>query len=256
VAKILLVHDDVAETARLRRGLREAGHEATVAPGIADAEALTAACDAVVADAAYDGGEALGWARRLAADPAAPPVVIVGDASGSLPAAPPLPALLAAVDAALARGRAGRPRAPETVGPARAAAPPAARPALARTAEAALRVLFGARSARLAPAEARARLEELGHLARTADYFEVLGVPRGCTTEEARLAADSLLAAAERDLAPAITADPSLAPLLQDVRQVLLDARDVVGDAARREAYRAGLEAASPPEVADDGSKR
>lgn len=120
-----------------------------------------------------------------------------------------------------------------------------------------LRALFGGtpRTSKLGAAEARARLEGLAQGARTRDYFEVLGLPRSCSGEEARLAADALSASVERDLA-ADRADPSLAPLLADVRQVVLDAREVLGDDALRILYREGLDPEASSAVANENRER
>jgi hypothetical protein len=60
------------------------------------------------------------------------------------------------------------------------------------------------------------------------DYFELLGVPRSCSADDARAAADALLARLE----PTGDADASA-----EVRQVVLDARDVLGEDALRTAY-------------------
>ena len=128
-----------------------------------------------------------------------------------------------------------------------------------------LRALFGGGSraapnppappaARPGPAELRARLEALAAAARTRDYFEVLGLPRTCSGEEALRAAQTLADELRHDFAE-LAEDPSLtlmlAPLLADVRQVLVDARDVLGDDALRSAYRQGLEPGESSGVAN-----
>jgi len=109
-------------------------------------------------------------------------------------------------------------------------------------------------AARPDPAELRARLEALAAAARTRDYFEVLGLPRTCSGEEARRAAEALADEVAHDFAE-VAEDPSLtltlAPLIADVRQVLLDARDVLGDDASRTAYRQGLGPEEAPGVAN-----
>jgi hypothetical protein len=264
VARVLLVHDDLAEAARLRRVLRAAGFAPDVVASAADAAPLAAGCDAVVVDVDCDAGEALAWARRLAGDAGAPPVIVLAAAPADAAPLPSLarpadaPALVAALGEAVARARAAPsppppPAAqPATVPPPPAPPPPAPpgpvagpvaaspRPALARTAEAALRALFGARAPRVSPAEARGRLQALAEAARGRDYFELLGLPRDCTGEEARLAADALLAGLERDL-KLEDDDAEAGAWLAEVRQVALDARDVLGDDALREAYRKAL---------------
>jgi CheY-like chemotaxis protein len=254
VARILLVNDDVGEIARLRRGLRDAGHRVEVATGAADAQvALAVGFDAAVVDAGCDGGEALQWSRRIAGAPDAPAFVVVAAPEaippdpGPLAWAPrgaPLEAVRDALEAALARPRpAAAPApapAPAAPGAGAPAAPEAARSGIARGAEAALRALFGQRPRGRERDEAR--LATLVEAARTRDYFEVLGLPRTCTSEEARLAADALLALVDRAAQrPDEQAEPLPEGGLSDARQVLLDARDVLGDDARRDGYRTGL---------------
>ena len=112
----------------------------------------------------------------------------------------------------------------------------------------ALLSVFGGR----ARAEGRARLEAAGQAAPDGDYFAILGVPRDCSAADAAGAAEALLAlldaqAGERAEAP--PPDP-------DLRQVLLDARDVLGDDSRRGAYLAALTAADAAADADPRAER
>ena len=89
-----------------------------------------------------------------------------------------------------------------------------------------LRAWFGGRprAARPQPLD----LDALAVAARERDYFELLGVSRSCSAVEARAAADALLARLEPGGA---THGPA------EVRQVVLDARDVLGDDGFRTAY-------------------
>jgi hypothetical protein len=115
----------------------------------------------------------------------------------------------------------------------------AARPtgSLARTAGAALRAIFGPRAPRAPPP---LDLDALAVAARERDYFELVGVPRTCSSEEARRAADALL---DRLGEPGDGAPPDPTGQLADVRQVALDARDVLGEDALREAYAKAIAA-------------
>jgi hypothetical protein len=96
--------------------------------------------------------------------------------------------------------------------------------------------VFGGR----ARAEERARLEAAAQAVPDGDYFSLLGLPRDCSSVGATAAVDALLSlldARAGDRADAASLHP-------DLRQVLLDARDVLGDDSRREAYRAAITAA------------
>jgi hypothetical protein len=256
MARVLLVVDDAAEAARLRRVIRAAGYSAELAATAAEAAAAAPRCDLAVVDAACDGGAALSWARggalpavALGADPAAAAPLRAlpapADAAALIAALAVAPAPVGAPDVAVAPPLApdgpltpalapdGDPAAPAP------AAAERARAGLARSAGAALRAMFGARprpSARDADA-APVDLAALAAAARERDYFEVLSLPRSASSAEARDAATRLLASLERAAGePAHDASD-----LADARQGVLDARDVLGEDGRREAYRSAL---------------
>jgi hypothetical protein len=109
-----------------------------------------------------------------------------------------------------------------------------------------LRAVLGALGPRArpppAPGPAPLDLAALAAAARERDYFEVLSLPRSCSADEARQAADRLLAGLDRA--------PEEVGGLADARRVVLDARDVLGDDARREAYLGAL--GGPPAGAAD----
>jgi CheY-like chemotaxis protein len=91
-----------------------------------------------------------------------------------------------------------------------------------------------------APPVPRRDVAELVSLARTADYFSLLGVQRSASTSEVREAAARLLAEVDAQL---LTPARELSSAdLQDARQVLLDARDVLADDGLRAAYLNGIE--------------
>jgi DnaJ-class molecular chaperone len=77
-------------------------------------------------------------------------------------------------------------------------------------------------------------------LARTADYFSLLGVPRCASGADIRDAATRLLSALE--LRRLTTPPGTGSSDLQEARQVVLDARDVLADDAMRAAYLNGIE--------------
>ena len=113
--------------------------------------------------------------------------------------------------------------------------------ALALTGALAIRVLQAGRPASAAAtaidlARVRDKLDQV----RRADYFTILGVARGCTPHEVRAAADRLLAEFEPRRFPG-HADDDLTARLDEIRDVLQDAREVLADDALREAYVAGL---------------
>jgi hypothetical protein len=98
------------------------------------------------------------------------------------------------------------------------------------------RAHFGGRGTRREPPPIDQ--EALADAARERDYFELLGVARSCTADEARAAADALLARIE--------AAQDEADGWAEVREVVLDARDVLGEDALRSAYRDALGDAAP----------
>lgn len=265
MARVLLVLDDLAEAARLRRVLRAAGYATEMATSAADARLAAPGCDLMVVDAACDGGEALAWARR----PGAPPGVALGsdpadaeplralatpaNAAALIAALGDVPARVAAADPTSFGTDFSRPsgqptepepglappvHAPTRSEPDRVPANGGFGPTLARTAEAALRALFGSRAPRAASGPPPIDLAALVEAARTRDYFEVLSVSRSCSSAEARDAADALLAAVEHQDEGT---SEGHAARLGDLRQVLLDARSVLGEDALREAYRTAL---------------
>jgi hypothetical protein len=90
-------------------------------------------------------------------------------------------------------------------------------------------------------------LSELLELARTADYFAVLGLRRSASRGDVADAAARLLGDIDaRRLTPAGRDLPEM----DEVRQVVLDARDVLSDDELRAAYLKGIEdvAESPAE--------
>ncbi|HSN15402.1 MAG TPA: DUF4388 domain-containing protein, partial [Anaeromyxobacteraceae bacterium] len=105
----------------------------------------------------------------------------------------------------------------------------------------AVRVLQAGRPASAAAtaidlARVRDKLDQV----RRADYFAILGVARSCTPHEVRDAADRLLA----DFDPRRYAghgDDDLVARVEEIRRVLLDAREVLADDELREAYVEGL---------------
>jgi hypothetical protein len=85
-----------------------------------------------------------------------------------------------------------------------------------------------------------ARVKDKLDQVRRADYFTVLGVGRPCTPHEVREAADRLLA--EFDPARFEGArDEGLYDRLEEIRQVVQDARDVLADDRLRSEYLRGL---------------
>ena len=101
-----------------------------------------------------------------------------------------------------------------------------------------------------APALDRARVAAQLELVRRADYFAILGVQRSASPDELRNAADRLL----DELAPARPQGPhasrsvagpgdaALAADLEEIRQVVSDAREILCDDALRKAYLGALE--------------
>ncbi|WP_152643367.1 DUF4388 domain-containing protein, partial [Anaeromyxobacter sp. PSR-1] len=85
-----------------------------------------------------------------------------------------------------------------------------------------------------------ARVREKLDQVRRADYFTVLGVGRLCTPHEVREAADRLAAELHPDRFAALR-DPALTEALQEIQQVVLDARDVLADDRLRQEYLRGL---------------
>ncbi|ABC80501.1 hypothetical protein Adeh_0726 [Anaeromyxobacter dehalogenans 2CP-C] len=85
-----------------------------------------------------------------------------------------------------------------------------------------------------------ARVREKLDQVRRADYFTVLGVGRLCTPHEVREAADRLAAELHPERFAALR-DPALTEALQEIQQVVLDARDVLADDRLRQEYLRGL---------------
>jgi hypothetical protein len=100
------------------------------------------------------------------------------------------------------------------------------------------------REAEAAPAPARdidlARIEEKLDQVRRADYFVILGLGRGSTPYEIREAADRLLASVSPEQFAGVASD-GLPAKLDEIRQVVADARDVLADDALRAEYLTGL---------------
>lgn len=113
--------------------------------------------------------------------------------------------------------------------------------ALTLTGVLAIRVLQAGRPASAAAsaidlARVRDKLDQV----RRADYFTILGVARSCTPHDVRDAADRLLV----EFDPrryAGHADDDLAAKVEEIRRVLLDAREVLSEDGLREAYVEGL---------------
>jgi CheY-like chemotaxis protein len=113
--------------------------------------------------------------------------------------------------------------------------------ALTLTGVLAIRVLqAGKPASAAATAIDLARVRDKLDQVRRADYFTILGVARSCTPHEVRDAADRLLA----DFDPRRFtghADDDLVAKVDEIRRVLLDAREVLSDDELREAYVEGL---------------
>lgn len=184
----------------------------------------------------------------------APPTPVLPNTDGPRPAKPPRRPVMQAAEAslrALFRRHAPSPGAvpPSTPG---TSGPPDPAPAGAErvptpTAPAAPRQPASDRirerleaSRASAPPSPRPDVVELITLARTADYFSVLGVQRSASSSEVRDAAARLLAEVDAQLLTGEGRAPS--GDLRDARQVLLDARDVLADDGLRAAYLNGIE--------------
>jgi preprotein translocase subunit Sec63 len=104
------------------------------------------------------------------------------------------------------------------------------------------RAFFPSFFVRRAPERARSAgpvdLERLLTLARSSDYFSVLGLPRSASGAEVHERAAQLLFDLE-----AVRPAPGGGPRsdLQEVRQVVLDAREVLADDDLRAAYLKGI---------------
>ena len=268
--RVLLVDDDLAEIAAVKRVLARAGHVPVLATNASDAVAEIGRSrpDLVVVALDCENGEGEALARELDPDL---PLVVLGEARtevGGCSVARPLEsgALEAAIDAALA------PREAEAATPeaadggkeppaALAPSPPGAWLDTAepgtdaelealRRAEAELRATHQDVEAELRrnppapepplPPLAASRVAALLELVRRADYFDILGVARGCTSIEARRAASRLLVefSSERAISPPGGHDTEA---LAEIRDVLMDADAVLSDDALRARYLAAL---------------
>jgi DNA-binding response OmpR family regulator len=265
--RVLLVDDDLAEIAAVKRLLASAGHVPILATNATDAiaEIDRTRPDLVVVALDCESGEGERLARELAADL---PLVALGGATaevgrGAVARPVEASALEAAIDAALARRETDAP--PESTdgrhgpSPAPSAWLDMANPGTdaeaeaLRRAEAALRATHEDVAAELRrnppapeplPPLAAARVAALLQLVRGADYFDVLGVARTCTSTDARRAASRLLVefAAERRVSPCGVHDREA---LAEIREVVMDADAILTDDALRARYIAATEAGS-----------
>jgi CheY-like chemotaxis protein len=113
--------------------------------------------------------------------------------------------------------------------------------ALTLTGFLAIRVLQAGRPASAAAtAIDLARVRDKLDQARRADYFTILGVARSSTPHDVRDAADRLLAEFDPHRYSG-HADDDLVAKVEEIRSVLLDAREVLSDDELREAYVGGL---------------
>lgn len=266
MARVLILDDDVAALAVAKRAVRAGGHDAYAVTSVADAAAALDAPtppDVLLASPAADAGEALLFAERMRADPSRGrvAVLLVGDAGRSSIPAIPVPLDGASVGAGIAAALASRaPGLPQTGSP-EGTRQPARRPVM-QAAEASLRALFRRQPTVVAPLPQsppakpirerlrggptpaqegpRPDLAELVTLARTADYFSLLGVQRSASSSEIREAAARLLAEVDAQLLTGAGTPPP--GDLREARQVLLDARDMLGDDGLRAAYLNGIE--------------
>lgn len=271
MARVLILDDDLASLAVAKRAVRAAGHDAITVTSAADASAALAARprpDVLLASPSADAGEALALSERTRADPAlsGTAVLLIGDASATGIPGVARPLDGPSVGTEIARALATRSTARAAPPPAPPAPPPPPWKSPAATAESALRALFRRRSR--APAEPTSSaadgvarrlataippaptapfdLARVVSLARSADYFQVLGVSRAASATEIRDAADRLLAGLD---ARSLAAREDESTELREARQVVVDARDVLAEDALRAAYLKGIE-----DVADSTS--
>jgi len=85
-----------------------------------------------------------------------------------------------------------------------------------------------------------ARVDEKLDQVRRADYFTILGVGRLCTPYEVRKAAERLLSELSSDRFGQAAGD-GLVAKLEEIRQVVGEARDILSDDLLRSEYQAGL---------------
>ncbi len=85
-----------------------------------------------------------------------------------------------------------------------------------------------------------ARIDEKLDQVRRADYFVILGLGRACTPYEIREAAERLLSELTPERFDAVVAD-GLPAKLEEIRQVVEEARDILLDDVLRAEYLAGL---------------
>jgi CheY-like chemotaxis protein len=104
-----------------------------------------------------------------------------------------------------------------------------------------VRVLQAGRPAAAASAAIDlARVREKLDQVRRADYFTILGVGRHCTPHEVKEAAERLGAEFSPSRFAAVSED-GLGPRLDEITQVVIDAREVLADDRLREEYLRGL---------------
>jgi CheY-like chemotaxis protein len=276
VARVLILDDDLAALAVAKRAVRAAGHDAVAVVNAADARAAldgSTPPDVLLASPTADSGEALALAEKVRSDPtrARTQVLLLGDPhpSGLETIARPLdaPSVGARIAGVLARtgGRApvttpsAKPSAPRRPGALAESAlralfrrqaqpPPPAPPPGPQVVDAPPRDLLDGKAARRADVPVPAvPFSQLVERARTADYFAVLGLRRSASRGDVADASARLLGDIDaRRLTPAGYDSPEI----DDVRQVVVDARDVLSDDELRAAYLKGIEdvAESPAE--------
>jgi curved DNA-binding protein CbpA len=76
-------------------------------------------------------------------------------------------------------------------------------------------------------------------LAEQADYFELLGLPPDCRRQDVLQVVERLLEELAIDRCP--PSDAMLLDKVEEVRRVLAESRDVLGDDRLRGAYRSAL---------------
>jgi len=271
---VLLVDDDLAEIALVKRVLERGRHEALVATNASDAwlELERGSKEVLLLAPECDGGEGAELARRLTGGLGTRPVALVvlgaavegvlarvvarpideveleealeqaGGATASSSGGPLTPAL------SPAGGEGERPTSTSTA--TRTPAPP--RPAVPRLAfdqspspfeeaselRAAERDLWLAqeRERNVPPPLERAVVEEKLRLVQRADYFDILGIGPDCSAEEVRQAVARLLTELHTERCP--PDDAVLRGQVDEIRRVISEAGAALGDDSLRGQYR------------------
>jgi DNA-binding response OmpR family regulator len=241
--RILLVHDDLAEIAAVRRALAAAGDEVLLATNASDALAALGAerPDAVLLAPECDGGDGAAVGREVGG--ATPLILIGGEGATAYRVRRPLEADEVRAVVASAVRSAPTPTSIPTATPTSTSTPTPTE--LSRSSAA-----LDADRRRALEEEDRRRAAALAWVAakveqvRRADYFAILDLTPAATTEDVREAARRILseAAVDRygpDLPEALTAE------LEELREVVSEAGEILADPELRARYRAAI---SPPE--------